>query len=303
MRRVTEKLPSLAALYGRPPLDCVIEVAAAVAADAAARPQRYVGLSPEIAGLLEGFRDLTGRDPAWPDQSQRSQHYERLSGKTSSEGHPQTCVAEVNFLDAAEAAGGTAESQGRQGFADGARTFQAYLARIDLPAVVEAEQRTGLMFQRACRVLASDGVAKAFGVLAPKGRDLSFSADLDTEAAALIEAITGALEPATVGVIPHYTFLVAQRLASARRATVKLVIDGAFAKRSAVLAALERSASSWARALRDFHADTVVRAWKYIKAAERPGESRQLGLPTNPAGWRLQLDTILDSLVIAAGGT
>lgn len=298
----TSEAQSLAALYGRPVLDCVIEVGIAVAADQAARPGRYRNLPDAVARTLTDFRDKTGRDAEWPDKEQRSTHYGALSGKRSPDGHPQTCLAEVTFLDAAESLQGSG-SKTHPALLDTARTFQSYLRTLDGEVVGLANQATAAMFARASQVLACDAIAQAFGRRAPKGKESSFAAPEDVEAAGLIEAITQELDPPSTGEIPRFTFLVAQRLAAARSAAVQALLEARFAKNAAALGSLATSAISWARALRDFHADTVIRAWKFVKAAERPGETRQLAMPTNPAGWRLQLDSMFDSLALGAGST
>ena len=279
----------------------MIEVACAVAEDFGARPARYTKVSKDIASLLRAFHAKLGRDPEWPTQSQRSAHYDTLSGRPSRDGHPQTCMAEVAFLDAAEAYSPGSTARG-QGLIDTARTFHEYLRSSDTDAIRIAAEATGTMFARASTVLASDGVATAFGMRAPKAKAASFASAGDMTAANLIEAITRDLEPATTDVVPRYTFMVAQRFAAARRETVKQLLEGAFTSKAAI-DALARNAGAWARALRDFHADTVIRAWKLVKAAERPGENFQLGMRDNPVGWRLQLDSMLDALGCAAGGT
>ena len=53
---------AVAELYARPPLDCVIEVACAVAEDYGARPARYPKVSKDIASLLRAFREKLGRE-------------------------------------------------------------------------------------------------------------------------------------------------------------------------------------------------------------------------------------------------
>jgi hypothetical protein len=292
---------AVAELYARPPLDCVIEVACAVAEDYNARPARYTKVAKDIAGLLRGFHEKLGRDSEWPTRAQRSAHYDTLSGRQSPGGHPQTCMAEVAFLDAAEACSLGSTARG-QGLLDTARTFHEYLRSSDTDAIRMAEETTGGMFARASTVLASDGVASAFGVRPPKRKAASFDSAGDIATATLIEAITRDLEPATTDVVSRYTFMVAQRFSAARRETVKQLVEGAFTSKAA-LDALARNAGAWARALRDFHADTVIRAWKLVKDSQRPGENLQLGMRDNPVGWRLQLDSMLDALGCAAGGT
>lgn len=291
--KVNGECHPIAQLYGRPPIDCVIEVARAVAEDYFARPRRYRQLPSELSQLLSDFHDKVCGDPAWPDKEQRSRYYETLSGKTTADDHPQTCLAEVTFLAAAEA---------QRGLHDTAATFQAYLHCSDGEAMKLANDRTAGMFDRAAKLLASGEIARVFGSDPPAAGARSFLSAGDAEAACLVEAITQELEPATTGIIPRYTFLVAQRLAAARRDTVDAVLAGAFVQDPKAFDALARNAVSWARALRDFHTDTVIRAWRIVRPG-KPVDYSQLSLRDNPAGWQLHMESILDALAVACGGT
>ena len=73
-----DKSPLIASMYERWTLDCIIELVQLIAMDFVNRPRQYREVLPPISEILQNFRFLTGTEPKFPNQTQRSATFEAI---------------------------------------------------------------------------------------------------------------------------------------------------------------------------------------------------------------------------------
>jgi hypothetical protein len=245
--------PAIARMYARWTLDCVIESALAVANDYVKRYRQYSRVSAEAARVLADLRTRTGSDPSFPSADQRAGIYGPLIGGSDA----KNPTANTNFQNLAgavraaaiaysERAVDSGEPMLRQAFVDAARNFKVCLSSLTGGVVELGESETANIFESSVRILSNDAVARAFGLPPAPASPWPLNGQLDGDGAYLIEAITGALQPSTVGTVPQGQFLTLQQVAASGAQLISHLVQSDLQDD---LAQLITEAYSWATAL------------------------------------------------------
>ena len=212
---------AIARMYARWTLDCLIESAVAVANDYVKRYRQYSRVPAETARVLADLRTRTGSDPSFPSADQRAAIYGPLIGGSDAKG-PTSTTNFQNLAGAVRAAAiayseravDSGEPMLRQAFVNAARNFKACLSSLTGGVVDLGESETANIFETSVRILSNDAVARAFGLPPAPPAPWPLNGQLDADGAYLIEAITGTLQPATVGTMPQGEFLTLQQVAA-----------------------------------------------------------------------------------------
>lgn len=253
--------PSLIAeMYGRWTLDCIVELANAVALDFVTRPRHYRPVPESVAGTLAQFKSLTGKHPNWPDTAQRAAIYIALLGAsdaTSGGGRSaQFHQASAALREAAKAFSERVYDTGvamlRQSFRDRVVTLRAYLNTLEGRVVALGHSQTSAIFTQAKTVLSNKEVAGVFGLPPAPVGDWPLSGDFSGDGAYLVEEIARALQPETVGSLSERQFIVMQRIADYGKRTIEGVLDDSTGwETESRIDALIQNTYSWMTAIRD----------------------------------------------------
>jgi hypothetical protein len=119
--------PLIAKMYERWTLDCIIELVQLIAMDFVNRPRQYREVPPNISEILQNFRFLTGTDPKFINQMQRSMAFDAILG--SSDGMNMGMTTETSSVPMAWAGAGTGTGAGMNAPAEGAQ-FKMESARL-----------------------------------------------------------------------------------------------------------------------------------------------------------------------------
>jgi hypothetical protein len=273
---------TIAGIYERWTLDCVVEAATAIARDYRARYRQYRDVDPKVAIHLADIKSRVGFDPKWPNRDQRTAINAPLLGPSDAEPGADALTPFCEVAKAIRAAAisyservfDTGEPMLRQAFIDAARHFYAYLKTLSGSVVLRAQEDIEPFFRRSSEVLSDKDVAHAFGLPpAPKGWPLpdkleDRSSDyLDGDGAYLVDEVSRVLQEGKG--ITQQQFLSLQRAATSGARTIHFVLqkdhelirnvlvrnedDGSDKPHPKVLR-LIGDAYSWATALRDWEA-------------------------------------------------
>jgi hypothetical protein len=119
--------PLIANMYERWTLDCIIELVQLIAMDFVNRPRQYREVPPNISEILQNFRFLTGTDPRFINQVQRSMTFDAMLG--SSDGVSMGMATETSSAPMAWAGAGIGTGAGMSAPAEGAQ-FKMESARL-----------------------------------------------------------------------------------------------------------------------------------------------------------------------------
>jgi hypothetical protein len=195
--------PLIANMYERWTLDYIIELVQLIAMDFVNRPRQYREVPPNISEILQNFRFLTGTDPKFINQMQRSMAFDAILG--SSDGMSMGMATETSSVPMTWAGAGIGtgtgtgagmnapaegaqfkmesarlretarayterqvtqgEGQLLQAFLDEGITLQCYLRPIDDKnnVVIIGNAQTKAIFDAAVLVLRDKAVAGRFG--------------------------------------------------------------------------------------------------------------------------------------------
>jgi len=223
--------PLIADMYGRWTLDCVVELAQAIAIDFVNRPRQYKDVPEEVAATLQDLWFRSDTDPLFPGAAKRQMIFTPLLGP--SDGKPgehssQFHVASRALCERARAFTerqvDTGEDNLRRAFQDAVITLRAYLVTLTENAVVTiGNTQTDNAFQRAREVLRSTQVTGVFGRTPAHNADWPSAGAFDENGARVIEEVSTAL-PTRVGLISQSAFIVMQRIAAFGTNTIRGVL-------------------------------------------------------------------------------
>jgi hypothetical protein len=224
-------------MYERWTLDCVIEVAQAIAKDFVSRPHQYRLVSEETAVILQDFWYLSGTDPNYPALHQRELIFSPMLGPSdgrpgdrTSEFHMDSGALRQKADDFTNRVFSTGEENLRKAFYDEAITFRAYLETLEENIVVKTgDRQTRSIFEKAVKVLIDPKVTGVFGrppanvenwpLAKPSGEPT-----IDKDGALFIEEVTMAIETSR-GEVPQSQFIVMQRIGAFGKRTIEGVLD------------------------------------------------------------------------------
>jgi mersacidin/lichenicidin family type 2 lantibiotic len=259
----------IARSYSLRTLDRIIDVAEAIASDFERNPSVYQKIPEEVAGTLRSLRELTGRQPDWPDRAQR----EALTGPL----RQGLCRVMATLRKTAIEAGEQDPVRAAEAFREAVDKFRLSCHRYEATAIAVQDQ-LDVIFGRAMRVLGREEVTSRFGLPAvPPTESLAgiFGPEITRLQDAVIDAV---LRPELHGRTERFPTL--QLVARHGAETISFALsDGDH------LGLAMASARNWADALRDLlDGVDIVRAWRdpsYRFSLQVP--ERDL-LPPNPAG-------------------
>jgi hypothetical protein len=291
-------------VYWLATLDCLIEVALAVAGDQDRRPERYGELDDDVMRPLAALRQ--GQGDVCRDLDERTVLYEAISGRPKAP-LPPLSVAEWAFRDAGLALV-NADSERRRTymgpFIERARTLRSFL-ELEGSAAEHSLVPLKATFEPALAALRAPAVATAFGLASGPVPPWPFDEALSPAGAQLVEIVSTDLQVEATGPISQYEFLVLQRLAYHRGNTIQAVMDGRFDRDAEDLGALV----AWQHALDEFRLANVARAWRgdsgWLTPAERPQAIPEIPVErtlVDPSGL-MSPDDIDFISSCAAGGT
>jgi len=253
----------LSKMYARWTLDCVVDVAAAIAHDSAKRPRQYRAVPAAAAGgldaivrVLSNFRSKLGSDSSWPNGAQRAALYSGCLG--TSDGKPGDKSAPFHQMAAAvrdaavaycERVVDAGEGMLKQAFIEAATAFGAYLGTMVGSAVAESHRQTEEVFNNAVRVLKTQEIAQAFGLPHVAEANWPTVGARNGDGAALVEEISRALQPSAGPPITQQQFSVMQRIAHQGASTIAGIQDNRHTV-DATFKEVVQSAYTWATALR-----------------------------------------------------
>jgi hypothetical protein len=252
-----DRLRPVAQVYWLATLDCLIELALAVADDQARRPERYGQLGDDAMRALAALRD--GQGDVCRSLDERTLLYEAMSGRPEAL-LPPLSVAEWAFRDAGLAMI-DADSERRRSylgpFIERTTTLRSFLELVG-GAAEQSLVRLKATFEPALTALRAPAVARAFGLTSGPVPPWPFDEALSPVGAQLVEVVSGDLQVQATGPISQYEFLVLQRLAFHRGNTIQAVVEGRFDQEVGDLGPLV----AWQHALDDFRLANVARAWR-----------------------------------------
>ncbi|MCP4307706.1 MAG: hypothetical protein GY788_23095 [bacterium] len=250
----------VAEMYSLWTLDCIVDVAHAVALDFVKRPRHYRRVPGQVAIVLEQIKAWTGNQPEWPDNEQRAAIFGAILGasdaKAGGDRTEQFHLASAALREAAAAFAERVYDTGvamlRQRFSDSVITLRAHLKTLEGRVVTLGYKQTRAIFDNSRSVFANAEVAAAFGLPPAPGNDWPLAGTFSGDGAYLIEEITRVLRPESTGLVPERQITVLQRIADYGQSTIAGVMnDSGGWDSDDCIDGLIRDAYSWMAALRD----------------------------------------------------
>jgi mersacidin/lichenicidin family type 2 lantibiotic len=290
----------IAALYQRSVLDPIVEVARTISHDFVRRPRDYRAVPENIAGILKGFRILTGSNAEWLSATQRANIFAPLFGAAF-------CSNSIGLRSAAVAFA----EQGAEGnpallesVRDAVVAFRGYLKSVEGRVTSEAERETAPVFRNAIEVLRNEAVAGVFDLPAAPGGNWPLDEASKADAGAyLIEEIQRALDLSSIRpAMTRDRFTLLQRVAHNAALTITGVLDDADGWDTADrIDALVQNACGWEKALQELLSGIdVVRAWKDPYYRQNLNQSEKDMMAPHPSGEVDLKDTQLNPAVARA---
>jgi hypothetical protein len=252
------RLHPVAQLYTLSTLDCLVELASAVAQDGQGRPDRYKGLSEGGARALAEL----GNDGAVPSLKERTALYEVISGGPDAALSP-LAAAEWSFRHAAVEVTKAQDARREllaKVFADRSASLRSFLELVGGDEAGKSAEQMAALFDLVTTLLTDEALAQVFGVEAP--RSPWPLGDASPAGAHLVEVLSDDLQPEAAAGISQYEFLVLQRLATHRGEVIQAVLDGRFSNGRAAEPESLAAVAAWHYALDDFEIAMVARNWR-----------------------------------------
>jgi mersacidin/lichenicidin family type 2 lantibiotic len=280
--------PILAGLYQRAVLDPIVEVARTIAHDLVRRPRHYRSVPENVAVILEGFRNRTGRNAEWLSATQRKNVFSSMFDVSLAECSTYMRSAVVGLAE--HGIGGNPALLGP--VRDAVSAFRANLKALDGRAISEADRETGPVFRNAIEVLRNEAVAFAFGLPAAPGGTWPMDGALEADETSsnggyLIEVIQQTLEPFTTQpAMTQNRFIHLQRVAHYGAMTISAVLDDTDAwDKDERIRSLVGNAYSWEKASQALLPTVdVVRAWKDPRYRQALSMGERAMIASHPSG-------------------
>lgn len=221
----------IADMYERWTLDCVIELAQAIAVDFVSRPRQYKDVPEAIATTLQNFWFLSDTDPLFPGAAKRQMTFTPLLGPSdgkrgehNSQFHMSSAALRERARAFTERQVETGEDSLRRAFQDAVITLRSYLVTLTANSVVTiGNTQTDNVFKRAAEVLTTSEVTGVFGRTPSGQTGWPLASTFDDNGAQVIEEVSKALQT-RVGLISQSDFIVMQRIATFGANTLRGVL-------------------------------------------------------------------------------
>lgn len=218
-------------MYERWTLDCVIELAQAIAADFVSRPRQYKDVRDSTPGNLADLWYRADTDPLFPGMKKRQMIFTPLLGPSdgkrgehSSQFHMSTAALRERARAFTERQVETGEDNLRRAFQDAVITLRSYLVTLRENSVVtNGNTQTRNIFDRSAEALTDDKVTRVFGRTPSPADDWPLAGTFDENGARVIEEVSKALQT-SVGLVPQSDFIVMQRIATFGANTLRGVL-------------------------------------------------------------------------------
>ncbi len=252
-----EDEPRISEIYARWTLNCIVDIAHAVAIDFTTRPRQYKNIPDATSSLIEALWYRYGTDPAFPDREKRVLICEPLIGPSDGTGGSKTSqfhtIADslrARAWDFSNRQVQTGEDNLRTAFLDDVIPFQSYLeTHRDNAVVRNAASQLGNVFNTSVKILTDKSIAGVFGRPPPEVANWPLGASFDENGARVIEEISMALET-EAGPISQSQFIVIQRIAYYGSKTISGVLAADLNPKSLdQIGPLISAAYSWKTAL------------------------------------------------------
>ena len=257
-RRESLRSHTIARLYQRWTLDCVVEIVWSISHDFYSRPRQYRLVSEDTSDILQDFLYLTGTDSGFPDLQKRKMIYGPMLGPSdgrvgehTSQFHMNSRALRKKADDFTNRVFDSGEENLRRAFRDEAITLRSYLETLRSNSVVEnVDRQTQNIFEKAVQVLRDEIITGVFGRPPASLENWPLGETFDTNGAQLIEEVTRVLETYTA-TVDHSQFIVMQRIADFGARTIEAILDADLTpdRPSAEINQVIQLAYSWKTAL------------------------------------------------------
>lgn len=224
-------------MYKRSVLDCVVEVAVAVAHDFSNRPELYQGVSPGTADNLTDLQSNVGFEESFPDNRIRTTLYRPIFGASDGLGNGNdnspfqttrmpVISAAVDFSEHTQSAG---YGMLRERIRSAIVPFKNQIEDVMGASLDKTASRTEAVFNLAVSILSDSTVAGIFGISGQIVQGWPLDKDsTDPKGAKLIENITTQLQGISTGLVTREKFIRMQRIAEKGAASLEFILDGKF---------------------------------------------------------------------------
>ena len=222
----------LGLMYKRWTLDCIVNIAYAVALDFSQRPELYQEVSDTIAEQLTELQSFFGFDANFPNMTARQMLMAPIFGESDGHGSGNDTSAFQTFrlpvlaaaADFSENAQPTAFPMLRERVRSAVVPFRTHLIDLKGASINQTRTRTESIFNVAQTILKDAKISLVFGIngLADSNWPLN---KIDPQRAKLIEKITTQLTGLPYGVITKEAFVRIQRIAEKGDQSIRIIVD------------------------------------------------------------------------------
>lgn len=248
-------MPSIAEMYSRWVLDCMIELAQAVSNDFIIRPHLYQGggIPAEIVDLRMSYGTTNNLPNTQQRQLMHMPIFGRSDGLRPDNSMSSFHTARKKLIDAAvtysERVYDTGLAMLKERIRSAVIPLNSHLHSVAGSSLDASAQQSEEIFTIATSILTNQGIVKVFGV-EPAGGGWPLDSD-DPNGAKLVEAIGTTLRLSPEYVVTHEKFILLQRVAREGREALELVVKRDPAS-AANLEPLVIKVYAWGTSLRDF---------------------------------------------------
>jgi hypothetical protein len=222
----------LGLMYKRWTLDCIVNIAYAVALDFSQRPELYQEVSDEIAEELTGLQSEFGFDSDFPNTSTRQMLMAPIFGESDGHSSGNDASAFQTFrlpvlaaaADFSENAQPTAFAMLRERVRSAVVPFRTHLIDLQGASINQTRKRTEFVFNVAQKILKDGKISLVFGINGLGDDDWPLK-KIDPQRAKLIDKITTQLTGLPYGVITKEMFVRIQRIAEKGDQSIRIIVD------------------------------------------------------------------------------
>lgn len=222
----------LGLMYKRWTLDCIVNIAYAVALDFSQRPELYQEVSEELAEQLTELQSEFGFDPDFPNATTRQMLMAPIFGESDGHGSGNDSSAFQTFrlpvlaaaADFSENAQPTAFPMLRERVRSAVVPFRTHLIDLTGASIKQTRKRTEFVFNIAQEILKDPKISLVFGINGLEDDEWPLN-KIDPQRAKLIEKITTQLTGLPYGVITKEMFVRIQRIAEKGDQSIRIIVD------------------------------------------------------------------------------